>query len=231
MLSEPQRDVVRRFEDPLMRELVKDVCLDRALRHDVFVRGPRRIGQKVRDEALMDVALNLSIDPAEMPYEANLPAGTAELRQAFYQPIVEALRNGPRRVGDLLNLPDVAGRRDNPAELIGIMIGMSFAEVAGRPDAAPGAQAMRFNEVVARRMAASAPLGRGLGLASYRLGGGMVATFLDAVVIDRVRAGRTDVESVMAGLDVDPDDVAKLRDAVEKCLTSRLPAIRRAGLF
>ena len=62
-----QRAVMQRFDDPMMRELVKDMCLDRSLRHDVFVRGARRMSTAARDAALMDVRLALNIAPDEMP--------------------------------------------------------------------------------------------------------------------------------------------------------------------
>ena len=105
---------MQRFDDPLLRELVKDMCLDRSLRHDVFVRGARRMNPAVRDAALMDVRLALNISPEEMPFEADMPAGRAALNRAFYGPIAEALAAGPRRVGDLLELPNLEGQRDNP---------------------------------------------------------------------------------------------------------------------
>ena len=35
-LTAEQRAVAQRFDDPLLRELVKDMCLDRSLRHDVY---------------------------------------------------------------------------------------------------------------------------------------------------------------------------------------------------
>ena len=54
---------------------------------------------------------------------------------------------GPRRVGDLLAVPDLEGRRDNPAELIGILVGLDLAEPAARPGAEPTPQALRFNRV------------------------------------------------------------------------------------
>ena len=39
MLTPEQRAVMDRYKDPIMRELIKDTCLPRQLRHDVFVRG------------------------------------------------------------------------------------------------------------------------------------------------------------------------------------------------
>jgi hypothetical protein len=43
-----------------MRELVKDMCLPRGLRHDVFVRGPRRLAAGERDAALAEAVLGLT---------------------------------------------------------------------------------------------------------------------------------------------------------------------------
>ena len=136
-LTPEQRAVSQRFDDPLVRELIKDMCLDRSLRHDVFVRGARHITPARANAALMDVWLALNISPEEMPYEVEMPAGQAALNKAFYGPIAEAMAQGPRRVGDLLALPDLEGRRDNPAELIGILVGLDLAEPALRPGAEP----------------------------------------------------------------------------------------------
>ena len=55
-LTPEQRAVTQRFDDPLLRELIKDMCLERSLRHDVFVRGARRMNPAMRDAALMDVS-------------------------------------------------------------------------------------------------------------------------------------------------------------------------------
>ncbi len=64
--------------------------------------------------------LSLYISPEEMPFEADMPAGRAALNRAFYGPITEAMAAGPQRVGDLLELPNLEGQRNNPGELIGI---------------------------------------------------------------------------------------------------------------
>ena len=64
-----------------------------------------------------------------------MPAGRAELNKEFYLPIVKALSTRPGRVGDLLQLPDLVGRRDNPAELISILIA---ADMVGADRAADG---------------------------------------------------------------------------------------------
>ena len=81
-LTPEQRAVTQRLDDPLLRGLVKAMCLDRALRHDVFVRGARRIDPTARDAALMDVCLALDVSAAEVPHEAEVPAGRVA-REAF----------------------------------------------------------------------------------------------------------------------------------------------------
>ena len=47
------------------------------------------------------------------------------------------MADGPRRVGDLLELPEVEGKRDNPAELVGMLVGVGLAEPALRPGVEP----------------------------------------------------------------------------------------------
>jgi SAM-dependent methyltransferase len=231
MMTETQGAVAQNFDDPLMRELVKDMCVERALRHDVFVRGARRMSNAARNDALMEVAIGLNIDPADLPMEAEMPAGKAELNQRFYRPIVEAVRAGPRRVGELLELPEVEGKRDNPAELIGILVGMELAEPAIRPTVPPSDTAVRFNRVTARRFARTETLGRHVGIASHRLGTGLPASMLDLLVLDRVLDGVTTVESLAASLEVGDEQKGKMMEALDGSLRIRMPILRAAGVF
>jgi len=233
-LSDEQRAIAARFDDVLLGELVKDVCLDRSLRHDIFVRGARRMNPATRDAALMDVWLALNINPDEMPYEAEMPAGTAQLSPAFYRPIAQALSAGPRRVGDLLALPDVEGRRDNPAELIGILAGLDLAEPALRPDAAPAAGAVRFNQVIATSLMRTENLGRPIGAASVRLGTGAPCSLFDLFVLGRLRAGESEDHVAdwvgQLGGNLEEENRDKLRDVLLRCLRVRLPILEAQGV-
>lgn len=228
-LSEAQRELVQRFDDPKMRELIKDHCLERQLRHDVYVRGARRISTQARDAALMDVHLSLNIRPEDMPLKATMPAGEAELNEAYYRPIAEAMRHGPRRVGDLLALPEIKGRRDNPAELVGIMVGLGLAEPALRPAAEPGAEALRFTRAATRRLLPLESLGHPIGVASRRLGTGMVATLGDLMMMDRVLDGDPDIDGLVSSIGA--DDPERLRTALTQSLEMKLPILRAAGVF
>ncbi len=230
MLSEPQRAVSRSFDDPIMRELIKDMCLTRSLRHDVFVRGARRTDNAARNAALMDVTISLAIDPDDLPLEAEMPAGKAELNPQFYKPIVLAASLGPARVGDLLQLPDLMGRRDNPAELIGILVGLNLAHVVLRPDAEPSGDALRFNRLAMRRLSQSEQLGRLLGLASHRIGGGIQASVLDLLVIQHLVIGDSSMDDLVRLLDPPPDKQDAVRQALDRSLHGRIPMLRAAGV-
>lgn len=226
-LTEPQRTLVRQIDDPVLRELAKDHCMDRLLRHDVYVRGAQRISPRQRDAALMDLWLGLNIRPKDLPLEADMPAGKAELNPQFYQPIVQAMADGPRRVADLLALPEVDGSRNNPAELVGILVGTSLAEPVLRPDAAPAgvfagaptspgafssalasagasaspsasaSPARRFNSVAARRLLQTEPLNRPVAAASERFGTGTPATVLELAVLEQMTAGAGSLEALV----------------------------------
>jgi len=231
-MSEEQRALVNRFDDPLVRELIKDHCIDRLLRHDIYVRGARRIAPHQRDAALMDLSISLNIRPNELPLEAEMPAGRAELNPKFYRPIVGALADGPRRVSDLLQLPEVEGKRDNPAELVGILVGSELAEPALRPDAAPSAAAQRFNRVAARRLMQTEPPSRPVGVASHRLGTAAPAAVLDLVVMDRVLEGGG-VDDVMQFFNKTNtvSDETRLRAIVTSSIEDRLPRLRASGVL
>ena len=230
-LTDAQRAVADRFDDPLMRELVKDMCIDRSLRHDLFVRGPRRNSNAVRDAALRDVVIGMNIDLEELPTTVDVPAGQAQFNEAFYRPIVQAASEGAMRVGDLLNLPEVEGRRDNPAELIGMLVGMNLAYPVLRPEADPEAGAMRFNRVAARRLRGSENLSRVVGLASHRMGAGAQCSLVDMIVLDHLRDDPDNIDTLLQQLDPSTDDKDRLREAVAHSFQRRMPILRRAGVW
>jgi len=234
-LTDEQRELWQRFEEPLLRELVKDMCLDRSLRHDVFVRGARRVGPAERNAALMDVRLALNITPSEMPFEADMPAGRAALNRSFYGPITEGMANGPRRVGDLLALPNLEGKRNNPAELIGMLIGLEMAEPAARPGAEPAPQALRFNRVASARLSRTENLGRPIAAASYALGTGAPCTLFDLYVAERAMAGQgeTNIGEWVddLGATLDEQGRGNLREVFVRALNVRLPILRAQGVF
>ena len=231
LLTEPQRAVVQKFEDPIMRETIKDLCVERALRHDVYVRGAQRLDPASRDAALADVRIGLNIHPDDLPLEVQMPAGKAELNPDFYQPIVRAASKGPSLIKDLLALPEIVGRRRNPAELVGMLVGLEMADLVARPESEPGAEAMRFNSVTARRFVRSENLTRVIALASRRTGAGVATSLLDLIVLERLRAGQTDMEALLRQINPDPEHVDQVRQTLDDSLNKRMSFLRGAGVF
>jgi hypothetical protein len=170
-----------------------------------------------------------------MPFEAEMPAGHAALSRDFYGPITKAMTEGARRVGDLLSLPALQGKRDNPAELIGILVGLDLAEPTLRAGAAPTPQALRFNRTTTSKLVHTENLGRPIACASNALGTGAPCTLFDLYVLDRVLQGEGEANMEQwvghLGGKLDAEGRNKLRDVVSRCLRVRLPILRAAGVF
>lgn len=227
MLTQAQLEVQQRFDDQPTRELIKDICSERSLRHDVLVKGVRRLGQSSRDAALMDVDLAMAVSADDLPLDAAVPVGKVELSRSFYHPIARAMADGPGRVSDLLKGDGVVGRKDNPAELVGILVGMGFAEPVSRPHAGPGAAATRLNQVALRRMLRNETIERPVAAASLRMGTALPITLLELFVAEQARQGNTDAGYVADLLGV----AASKGVTVESIVRTRLPVLRAAGVI
>jgi hypothetical protein len=197
----------------------------------VFVRGARRINLSERATALMDVHLTLMKPAEDLPDAIAMPAGRAELNREFYLPIVKALSARPGRVGDLLQLPELVGRRDNPAELISILIAADMAGPAARPTSAPGVEAMRFNAVTARRMMGREAPDRPVAAACKPTGYPVITPLLALALVEFVRAGITDLDGLMRAMNTTPEQQTDTRTSVEACLNRFLPVLKDAGVF
>jgi SAM-dependent methyltransferase len=238
-LTGPQREVMHGFDDPAMRELVKDMCLERALRQDVFVRGARRLDAAARDAALREVVLALRRPARDFVYAATVPAGDAKLEPSFYGPIVAALARGPQRVADLLELPDVAGHSDNPAELVGMLLGTDQALVVAPGAVAPAGAAVhpsvaRFNDIATRLLVSSQNMLMSVAVASDRLGTGMPCQILELYLAARMQQPGAEValdrwtQELAGGRDSAEQD--KLRGFLSQMSEHRLSHWRRLGI-
>ena len=97
----------------------------------------------------------------------------------------------------------LVGRRDNPAELVSILIGTNMAEPTIRPNASPGAAAARFNTVSTRRMMGKEPPDRPMAAACVATGIPIVTPLLALAVVDYMRAGITGLDELMRAMNAD----------------------------
>ncbi len=230
-LSDEIRTVSARFDDPVMRELIKDMCLPRGLRQDVFVRGARRLRPEQRDAALGDVVLGLLCPEPQFSWEFEVPSGQATLDRGFFGPIVAALDHGPRRVRDLLDLPGLP-RRDNPGELVGMLVGTDQALPMLAPPGEPDPQVARFNRVAAKRLAHSGNLDSGIALAASGTGAPLPCTMLDLFVAARLgEEHRPDPAGWAATLGAARPEAEqqRLRQFIDRLIVERAPVWRRLG--
>ncbi len=238
-LTAPQRELWDEAREPRSRELIFDLCVARAFRRDVYVRGLRRVPREPAVESLWLASATHAMGEAVLKSQA----GEAQLPPALVHAVRGALAEGPHTVGALRALPGCGNA--TPSELLALLVGSGCAFPLWR---IPGAgadwqqavgRARRFNEVAARRLA---PHGIGSGqlsLAAPALGGGMSVTAMELAL------ARLLGEPPQPGLDAsDPHDPvtllvnqllppglqpeppvwAELRRVVGSILQERLPA-------
>ena len=232
-MTAAQRAIYERFEDPLMRELVKDMCTARTLRHDVYVRGPRRISSAARDRALRELTLSLVVPRDRVQLEVQVAAGKAELSPGFYGPVADMLAEGPATVGALLKAPGAVATRENPAELAGLLTGTRQAVLLSRPGTAPGETALRLNAALARRFGVTEHLNRSCALASTVIGAGTACSSSDLYAAGRNLAGDAgeDLGAWVADLGgtLGEESQQRLSDALLRSRDHNMPLLRRLG--
>lgn len=233
MLGDEARAVAARFDDPIMRELIKDMCLTRSLRHDVFVRGARRLSPAERDAALGEVTLALLRPAARFEWRTELPAGSAEMDRGFFGPIVAALADAPLSARELLALPGLT-RRDNPAEIFAMLVGTQQAMPVLGPGREPDARVRGLNRAAADRFTDPDSLDLSVALAASGIGTPIPATLLDLFIVNRLQTDPTPDAAAWVGslgYDRDESEQQRLLSFMENVIDERVPIWRQLGVL
>ncbi|MFN6953727.1 MAG: class I SAM-dependent methyltransferase [Acetobacteraceae bacterium] len=221
-MTEAQRRVYDSMPPGPAQELVKDICLSRPFRRDVFMRGVQRAD---RYDLLDRVVMGLQAEDAEPP-KMGVQVGTAELAPEMAEPIMAALAEGPQTIGRLRSLPP--GRKPNPAELSVLLCSRPTCLPMVEPAPGATAAAMRFHQAVARRFRGIA--GSRLGLVAPGTGGGFICGGVELVIAADVGAFPDSTPAERAArlsVDKSPDALAKAEQTVAKVLTDRMAVWRR----
>jgi SAM-dependent methyltransferase len=149
VLTEQQRSLIAEVSAPELRETLKDFCTDNWFRQDVFLRGARRMSERRREELLAAQTLTL-MRPAPEAFEISKPDGTRWRPDVnVYNPVLKALGERPRTVGELLTLTGVPkGHLVGPVELVGMLAGTGVAGLFREPSAEQIAGAARLNALL-----------------------------------------------------------------------------------
>jgi SAM-dependent methyltransferase len=151
MLTPAQRELCAEMGDTAAAETLKDFLNRRGFRKDVYVRGKRPMSVVRQSEILRTIKLNLIRPLEEVQYEFAAPAGKAQLNEAVYRPVFEALSRGPATVGQLLDLAPLRTTNATSVELVGMLVATRQALWQLREvNEAEHRRAARFNAVVAR---------------------------------------------------------------------------------
>lgn len=101
MLTRDQREALTAFDDDApLREMVRDVLLNRRFRCDVYARDAATLGAPMQRERLLDMRFALLSPPGLIDYSFATPAGRVAIDNAVTRAIVGRLAERPRRLGD-----------------------------------------------------------------------------------------------------------------------------------
>ena len=132
---------------------------------------------------------------------------------------------------DLLALPDLP-RRDNPSEVVGMLVGTDQALPMLAPPAEPNPRAARLNALAAKRFVQPGNLNTGMALATSGTGAPLPCPMLDLFVANQLgEEGAADPESWAAKLAIGRSEAEKegLRAFIERLLAERAPIWQRLG--
>ncbi|HSW03537.1 class I SAM-dependent methyltransferase [Aquabacterium sp.] len=236
-LSPAQRELWEEAPDTATRELIFDLCVPRAFRRDLYVRGLRRVSRDAAVDALWVAAAPHAMGEVVLKAQA----GDAALPPLLIDSVRSALAEGPRSIGALRALPGCGNA--TPAELIALLIGSGCAVPLWRQPGAGAdwadavAAARRLNAVAAERLA---PFGIGtgqMGLATPALGGGLPVSPLGLAIARLMaqsgadRQGRQDAPALVRrllppGPPPSSDVMAELESTVARLLEECGPVWR-----
>jgi len=175
--------------------------------------------------------LGLLCSEAQLAWEFEVPSGHAALERRFFGPIAASLDQGPQFVGDLLALPDLP-RRDNPGELVGMLVGSEQALPILAAPGDPDPQVIRFNRLAAKHFVRQENLNTGMALATSGTGAPLPCPMLDLFVAARLEEEQTpDPASwaAMLGAGRPEDEQERLAAFIERLVVERAPIWRRLG--
>jgi SAM-dependent methyltransferase len=144
--------------DQTWRETLLDYASGKPFRRDIFVRGRNMLSPAEREERLNATRFALLIPPGSAPFEFPVQLGRVTGRPQVYQPIVEALAQGPRSYGELLRLAPLAQAGDAALlQAIALLVGGRHIHPLAPQGGGPG-PAAAFNRAVLGQLAyAEAP--------------------------------------------------------------------------
>jgi SAM-dependent methyltransferase len=234
ILSEQQREILSRFDDPGMLELFKDICHPQALRADVFIRGARRLDAIARDAALNDIVIGLIAQEPAWKFEFDAAGGKAQMAEDFYRPVFTRLQQkGAASLHEIYALPELRGRSQNSAELLGVILGTDQAIVLPNPGAAMDERCRRLNLALLRAQFAAGQGGGPIHFALPASGHGTTVPNFEGMILHEIAANQDAADpadmAARLGIHQTPEQRAELADRLRLFFKEDAPLLRHLG--
>ena len=229
LFEPPQRETYDAMPEGAPREFIKDLCLQRPFRRDVFVRGLRRTDPvPALDRLVLAACRHLGEEGPKL----GVPVGVAEMGAGIWEPIAAALNEGPQSLGRLRRLP--VDRAPNPAELLVLLAGSGFVLPALREPGTTEAT-QRFNRVIAETYAAQGRHGGQYAMASPVAAAGLPSSWMELAVAVQPESAlpSPDIAAITARIlpDLTEEGAAGARNIVGEILRDRPAIWRRFGII
>ena len=102
ILPEGQRAVLDEYKNPIMREVMIDVIVNKSFRKDVFSRGATTMWPSMKEKILLDLTFTLLKKPKDGEYKFNLSLGEVSGNAETYGAVGDSLSSGPKTIKQLL---------------------------------------------------------------------------------------------------------------------------------
>jgi SAM-dependent methyltransferase len=198
--TEKQQALLAKIADPLINESVRDMIVGRQFRRDIFVKGFTPLAPMAARERWLQTRFVLSSPPQDVEFTFETPLGKLQLRPEIYQPVIDALANGPMTLRELIEcLPVPKPEWVSLTDAIKILIGRDELQIAlpGEQQKESGQATEAFNLAVMGRAKEQAALGY---LASPVTGGGVRVDPFTQLYLHARKKGVADPVTLIASL-------------------------------
>jgi predicted O-methyltransferase YrrM len=244
-LQSKARDLLRRVEDPIFRELLKDHAMNQQFRRDIFVKGARLMTGVEKQEALFDLRFAPLKARKDMAFTFKTPLGEATGQADIYAPIADDVAAEPTSLRDLNARTGIElGKLAQACAALTSSGQIHPAPPYGQDDPDP---ARRLNQTVKTRVLAGQPYRY---LTAPAIANGINASDVEIVALAALEEEQIDGAPALAEavwrrfqpvgrrlvkdgqpLKTDADNLRELQTRAADIMASRLPVWRSLGLL
>lgn len=159
LLPKERREILAQYQSPIVREVMLDVLVNQSFRRDIFARGNQRLWPVEQRRRLEQSIFALVRRPK--PEEAitfRLSLGEVSGKREMYDPLMDALENGPKSIEELMTVPGPGPRPRSFADTLQSLAMLLSAGQVSLHHPAPDGEAVRLlNQVISTGVAEGAP--------------------------------------------------------------------------